>query len=209
MTAARLILHEPFESEARQRVAVPFGMWTFLATECLFFGGIFLFYAFARWHGGAAFLDGAKESAFWFGTANTVILMTSSLAMAIAERATAVQAMRIARWALWATLLLGACFLVVKGLEYRKDLGEHLFPGPHFKLGVGPAQQFWAFYWTATAVHAAHLTIGLGAVARLIRLAHRDQLACRYTAAQGTALYLHLVDIVWVTLYPLLYLAGR
>ncbi|WNO52723.1 cytochrome c oxidase subunit 3 [Stakelama saccharophila] len=204
-----LLLHEPFENPARQRVAVPFGMWAFLTTEILFFAGIFLFYAHSRWNGGQAFLEGAKESAFWYGTINTAILMTSSLAMAIAERANRLSVMPLVRAMLWLTILLGTVFLVVKGLEYHKDVSEHLVPGPHFKLEHGPAEQFWAFYWTATGVHAVHLTIGIGAVMRLAWIDWRSDLSRRDTLIEATALYLHLVDIIWLTLYPLLYLAGR
>ncbi|MBY8829465.1 cytochrome c oxidase subunit 3 [Hephaestia mangrovi] len=204
-----IIIHEPFETAARQKVAVPFGVWSFLATECLFFGGIFLFYAYARWHGGEAFSAGAKETDIWFGSANTFILMTSSLTMAIAERATKEGLVRLARWMLWATIGFGLAFLVVKGFEYRKDISEHLIPGPHFKLEQGPAAQFWAFYWTVTVTHAIHLTIGLGVVGRLLWIDRRGDLAPHATTAEGTALYWHLVDIVWVILYPLLYLVGR
>ncbi|GGO90992.1 cytochrome c oxidase subunit 3 [Stakelama pacifica] len=204
-----IALHDPFEEPARQQVAVSFGMWSFLATECLFFAGIFLFYANARWHGGEAFLNGAGESAFWFGTANTAILMTGSMAMAIAERAAKADIVRLTRWMLWAMLALGLLFLAVKGVEYRKDLHEHLFPGPDFKLDSGPAEQFWAFYWAVTAVHAVHLTIGLAATARLLWMDRHVSLHRHHSTVMASALYLHFVDIVWIALYPLLYLAGR
>ncbi|MBT0667617.1 cytochrome c oxidase subunit 3 [Novosphingobium profundi] len=207
--AEDLVLHEPFEEAARQRIAVPFGVWSFLATECLFFGGILLFYAYARWHGGEAFTQGAKEAAVWYGTINTAVLMTSSLTMAIAERATKGGFRVVARWMLGGTLMLGLSFLVIKGFEYRKDVHEHLIPGPGFKFGQGPAAQFWAFYWTATVTHAIHVTIGLGIIARLLWIERRGDLLLHATSAQGGALYWHLVDIVWVVLYPLLYLVGR
>jgi cytochrome c oxidase subunit 3 len=104
--------------------------------------------------------------------------------------------------------VLGLAFLTVKGFEYAKDIGEHLVPGPHFALAATGASEFWAFYWTVTVVHATHLTIGLGIVGRML-LIRKDQLAARWTTAEGTALYWHLVDVVWVFLYPLIYLAGR
>ncbi len=201
-------LRAPWRDAGRQRVATQFGVWAFLATETLFFGGLFLFYAVARSQHGPGFIAGAREADIWFGSANTLVLLTSSLTMAIAERAVREGLTGLARAMLAATILLGLLFLTVKGFEYRKDIGEQLVPGPHFRLAAIGAAQFWAFYWTATVIHAIHLTIGLGIVGRLL-LIPRDALAARWTTAEGTALYWHLVDVVWVILYPLLYLAGR
>ena len=201
-------LNEPWRDAERQRVATQFGMWSFLATETLFFGGIFLFYTVARWSHNPGFLAGARETDIWFGSVNTVILLTSSLTMAIAERGVRAGLVPLSRAMYVATLVLGLSFLVVKGFEYAKDLSEHLFPGPGFPLAATGASEFWSFYWTVTVVHATHLTIGLGIVGRML-LIPRDTLATRWTTAEGTALYWHLVDVVWVFLYPLLYLAGR
>jgi cytochrome c oxidase subunit 3 len=201
-------LNQPWRTEERQRVATQFGMWSFLATETLFFGAIFLVYAMARWSHPTGFLIGAREADVWFGSINTVVLLTSSLTMAIAERAVRAALVPLARAMYGATIVLGLAFLTVKGFEYAKDIGEHLVPGPHFALAATGASEFWAFYWTVTVVHATHLTIGLGIVGRML-LIRKDQLAARWTTAEGTALYWHLVDVVWVFLYPLIYLAGR
>lgn len=201
-------MNEPWRSEERQRVAMQFGMWSFLATETLFFAAIFLFYAVSRTFDNAGFIAGAHEADVVFGTANTVILLTSSLTMAIGERAASAGLVRLARMMFAATIALGLGFLVVKGFEYRSDLEKHLFPGPHFPIQQLGASQFWSFYWAATVVHAIHLTIGLGVVARLL-LIPRDELAARATTAESSALYWHLVDVVWVLIYPLVYLVGR
>lgn len=208
MTQPPAILNEPWRTPERQQVAMQFGIWLFLATEALFFGGLFLFYAVSRFTDSAGFEIGAREADIWFGTANTAVLMTSSLTMAIGERATKEGLVRLARSMVMATLALGATFLVVKGFEYRSDIEKHLIPGPTFNYAVRGAAQFWAFYWTATVVHAIHLTVGLGIVSRLLFISKED-LPERWTTAIGTALYWHLVDIVWVILYPLLYLVGR
>jgi cytochrome c oxidase subunit 3 len=208
MSQPPAILNEPWRTPERQQVAMQFGIWLFLATEALFFGGLFLFYAVSRFTDSAGFDIGAREADFWFGTANTAVLMTSSLTMAIGERATKEGLVRLARAMMMATLALGATFLVVKGFEYRSDIEKHLIPGPAFPYAVRGAAQFWAFYWTATVVHAIHLTVGLGIVSRLLFISKED-LPERWTTAIGTALYWHLVDIVWVILYPLLYLVGR
>jgi cytochrome c oxidase subunit 3 len=201
-------LNEPWRTAERQRVATLFGMWSFLATETLFFGGIFLFYAASRWAQPAGFVAGAREADAIFGSANTVILLTSSLTMAIGERAVREGLVSLARSMFALTIALGLGFLTVKGFEYHQDITEHLIPGPHFKLHQPGASQFWSFYWTVTVVHAIHLTIGLGVVVRLL-LIPRDRLASRSTTAEGSALYWHLVDVVWVFLYPMIYLTGR
>lgn len=201
-------LNVPWHSPARQQVAVQFGTWAFLATETLFFGAIFLVYTVARLRHPAGFVAGAREAEVMFGTVNTVILITSSFTMAVAERAVRERLAGLARAMTAVTILLGLTFLVVKGFEYKSDIDKHLIPGPGFPLRELGASQFWAFYWIATVVHAIHLTIGLFIVGRLlvIRVRHLPE---RWIAAEGTALYWHLVDVVWVFLYPLIYLAGR
>ena len=201
-------LNEPWHSPQRQRVATQFGVWAFLATETLFFGALFLVYAHARVFDHAGFMAGARKADVWCGSVNTVVLITSSLTMAIAERAVRERLVGLARWMTAATVMLGVTFLAVKGFEYAKDLHEHLLPGPDFKIAERGASLFWAFYWIATVVHATHLTIGLGIVGRLLLIRVRT-LPEKWIAAEGTALYWHLVDVVWVFLYPLLYLAGR
>ena len=128
--------------------------------------------------------------------------------MAVAERAVREALIPHARAMFAATWLLGAAFLVVKGFEYRSDFAKHLVPGSGFPLHETGAAQFWAFYWTATGIHACHLAIGLGVVGRMLLIPRRE-LATRATAAEGSALYWHFVDVVWVTLFALLYLVGR
>jgi len=201
-------LQEPWQTAERQHVAMQFGMWCFLATETLFFGGLILFYTVARYSHSAGFTAGAREAEVMFGTINTVVLLTSSLTMAIAERAVREALTPLARVMFAATLVLGIAFLTIKGFEYHSDIEKHLVPGPDFKLTETGASQFWAFYWTATGVHACHMLIGLGIVARML-LIPKATLPGRWTTAEGSALYWHLVDVVWVVLYALIYLVGR
>lgn len=209
MTTPAPALHEPWSEPERQHEAIVFGLWVFLASEMLFFGGILLFYAASRHAYGSGFIAGAREASVFFGTFNTFVLMTSSLTIAVAERAIRAGRTRWSILGLWATVALGGVFLVVKGLEYADDISKHLLPGPGFPVDAAGAQLFWGFYWTVTVVHAIHLTIGIGAVGRLLLLARKGELAPRWMGVEGTTLYWHLVDIVWVMLYPLIYLAGR
>lgn len=209
--AAAPVLVEPFEDAARQHEAMLFGLWLFLATEVLFFGGFFFLYAVARIQDPTGFAKGAHEANLLFGTINTVLLLTSSATLTVAERASRAGWLPAARAAIVATILLGTAFLCVKGLEYREDLSEHLFPtlADFPFIGNVGATRFWSFYWFITLVHAVHLTIGIGLVARLLWIDRTQDLARRWMVVEVTTLYWHLVDIVWLLLWPLIYLVGR
>jgi cytochrome c oxidase subunit III len=136
--------------------------------------------------------------------------MTSSFTMAVAARAAEAHLRRAAHWCLAATIALGAAFLVVKGFEYAEDIRKHLVPGPGFRLEPPATQLFWAFYWIATGIHAVHLTIGIGAVGRLWLFSWLRELPLEESpAAEATALYWHLVDVIWIFLFPIIYLVGR
>ena len=202
-------IHEPWHTAERQHAAMLFGFWLFLATEILFFGGLFMAYAALRFEDATGLAAGAHEANLAFGTANTIILTTSSAAIVIAERAVRAGWARAGRWCLWLTLVLAVAFLVVKGFEYAEDLHEHLWPNAGFALAEPGARRFWGFYWVATDIHAIHILIGIGAVARLLWIDARGMLARRWMGVEVTTLYWHFVELVWLTLYPLIYLAGR
>ena len=209
MSQSPALLYEPWPDRERQRKAYVFGTWLFLASELLFFGGLLFAYAVLRVTNTAEVAAAARHASPIFGTANTAILMTSSLSMAIAERANSAGKQRAAGLGLLLTFLLGATFVVVKGFEYAKDLHEHLLPGPDFALSTSPALLFWGFYWIATGVHAVHVSIGLLLILRLMLFARRHSLAPHQNSVETTTLYWHLVDVIWVVLYPLIYLVGR
>jgi cytochrome c oxidase subunit 3 len=209
MSEAFQPLHEPWPDLEHQREAVKFGTWAFLASEALFFGGLLMIYTVYRNLYPEAFAIAARETDIVYGTVNTAVLLTSSLTMAVAERAAADGFRRMALWCLAATALFGAAFLTIKGFEYADDLSKHLVPGAHFPLQPVETQIFWAFYWIATVIHATHLTIGIAVViVAMIRL-WRAGLEVESPRFEGIALYWHLVDIIWVILLPLLYLVGR
>jgi len=202
-------LREPWSDLGRQEESAVLGIWLFLGTEVLFFGGLFAGYAVYRMLYTAGFLDGARQTEIVFGSANTAILLTSSFAMALGVRAARAGIARFARACFYVTAALGAVFLVLKGFEYRDDIAKHLVPGPGFAIAQRGAEIFWTLYWLMTLIHAVHVLIGIGAVLRLpIAGRDRDWLT-RSPAVEVTGLYWHFVDAIWVILFPLLYLGGR
>jgi cytochrome c oxidase subunit III len=203
------ILREPWPNVERQRYGATFGIWTFLATELLFFGALFLTYAVYRSLHPEAFRVASHATDIVYGTTNTVILLTSSLIMTIAERAATDGLRRVTSTCLLLTAALGTAFLVVKGFEYSNDISKGLVPGPEFPLHPASTQLFWALYWVMTVVHAIHLTMGIGAVLLLMVLVNRNAIPLRTPASEVISLYWHLVDVIWVTLYALIYLPGR
>ena len=202
-------LREPWGSIRRQREAASFGTWVFLASEALLFSGLILAFAFNRATHPDAFLAAGRETDVVFGTANTLVLLTSSLTMAVGAEAARAGARRWALPALALTVLLGLAFLTIKGFEWRQDFHEHLFPGAGFKLDQPAAQLFFALYWCMTALHGLHVTGGLALISFLTWQGWRGARPLDSPAYEAAALYWHLVDIVWVFLYPLLYLGGR
>ncbi len=205
-------IREPWAHFSRQHDADKFGIWVFLASELLFFGALMLTYAVCRIEHSQAFAAAGRETNIWYGTINTAILLTSSLTMAVASQAaTSRQPLRkLVLSCLLATAALGVAFMVVKGFEYKEDIDKHLVPGPHFALPQAGAQLFYGLYWLVTGVHAIHLSIGIVLVCRLVLLGYRRKIELGSNPRiEVTALYWHLVDVVWIFLYPLIYLPGR
>lgn len=189
------------------------GMWVFLATEMMFFGPIFLAYAVGRLHLPEAFTAAARHTDVALGTINTLVLLTSSAAIALSTECARGGAMRLARRLMWLTVVLGCAFLAIKGYEYFKDVREGLFPGPGFHAaglaGETGARLFFFLYFVATGLHAVHLTVGICLVLAVLRQAGRAPAVPVLRRLEATGLYWHFVDIVWVFLFPILYLAGR
>jgi cytochrome c oxidase subunit 3 len=202
-------LHKPWRSLHRQREGAAFGLWVFLGSEVMFFGCALLAYAVYRslWPG--AFAAAARETNIIYGTVNTALLLTSSLTMAAAAEGARAGLRRMTLLCLAATVAFGLGFLVVKGFEYREDITKHLVPGAGFRLGEPQAQIFFAFYWLLTGVHAVHLSIGIGITTTLGIQAWRGSRPLASPGFEAAGLYWHFVDLVWIFLYPLLYLAGR
>jgi cytochrome c oxidase subunit 3 len=190
----------PFDSIAERREAGLFGMWAFLVTEVLFFGPLFFGYVHGRLSSPDAFVSGSHHMHIVLGTLNTAILMTSSLTMALALRA-AQTGRGTLRLFLVVTALLGLAFLGIKASEYWMEAKEAAQVS-------GAALQFYFLYFAMTGLHALHLTIGLGVLAWLWRHARRFGPAY-HAPVEVSGLYWHVVDVVWVFLYPMFYLLER
>jgi cytochrome c oxidase subunit 3 len=234
-----LVAHH-FENVEQQRDAGTFGMWVFLASEILFFGGLFCAYAVMRF-GGLATMDPAGWSAAAqqlsevAGGINTALLLTSSLTMALAVWASQTKNGKLLRLFLALTLTFGASFLVVKAYEWYHEYEEGLVPGkvkltdPEGKTGTGfgykpdgtrsevveklslpqrrSMEMFFVFYFTITGLHALHMVIGLAVLGIQLALALRSDFGVRdYAPIEIAGLYWHFVDVVWIFVFPLLYL---
>ena len=201
-----------FHSLAHQGETAEFGMWVFLATEVLFFGGMFLAYAVYRSTYPIGFAEASKETRFIIGTANTVLLLTSSLTMAWAVQLSGTRARRALAVLLLVTAALGVVFIALKGVEYHLDIADHDFPGLDFALDRPFARQmelFWFLYYMLTGIHAIHLSIGVGIVLLMAARAARGEFDRYGKPVEILAYYWSFVDLVWIVLYALIYLPGR
>jgi cytochrome c oxidase subunit 3 len=199
---------EPFPSIEVQRDSARLGMLVFLTTEILLFAGVFAAAALLRIEHSQAYAAASREMHFWLGGINTAVLLTSSALVAGMVEAVRGGRARMAAWMLAAAIVLGVLFLGIKFTEYALEYRDGVVPGlSDARLHGGPHELFMNLYFAGTGLHAIHVTVGLGVLASLIwpfGAARRDRAA---TLAGNAALYWHLVDIVWVFLYPTLYLA--
>ena len=206
-------LAHQFDNMAQQREAATLGMWCFLVTEVLFFGGMFLTYALYRGWYPSAFTAASRELLIWPGTINTAVLITSSLTMALAVHAAQTGDRRSLLRFLGATMLLGTIFLGIKAFEYYEGVLEHHVPGRTFQFEAEhfrEAQIFFSLYYLMTGLHAIHMIIGLGVLAVMVWMSWRGAITAEYyNPIEVSGLYWHFVDIVWIFLFPLLYLIGR
>jgi cytochrome c oxidase subunit 3 len=228
-------LQHHFETMAQQKEASTLGMWVFLLTEVLFFGGLFFAYMLYRIWYFDAFAEASRSLGIELGAFNTAVLIGSSLTMALAVRAaqTSERAATV-RW-LILTMILGCVFLGVKVVEYADKFEHHHVPGAHYiwaaeHEGAGaeggaaaehaaPAsggdlqrltQIFFSLYFTMTGLHALHMIVGVAIMAVITWMAHKGRFdSSYYTPVEMAGLYWHFVDLVWIFLFPLLYLVER
>ena len=197
----------------QQFEASQLGMWAFLVTEVMFFGGLFASYTIYRTMYSEAFADTSRFMDVILGGANTAVLIGSSLTMAMAVRASQLGQKRMLQLMLIGTIVLGSVFLVIKGFEYHSKWVEHLVPGQNFQFeGRDPvhSQLLFCFYFAMTGMHALHMIVGEGLLTWLLVTARKGIYNSHYyTPVEMIGLYWHFVDIVWIFLFPLLYLIGR
>ena len=211
-THSAALAHQ-FDTLEQQKEASTLGMWLFLMTEVLFFGGLFMAYLLYRtWYPGA-FAAASHELIVWAGTLNTCVLITSSLTMALAVHAAQTGQRRALMLFLTATIALGFVFLGIKAYEYYTEYIEHHVPGFGFQFeqeNFRHAQIFFSLYFVMTGLHAVHMIVGIGVMLVMLLLSYRGVFSEEYnTPIEISGLYWHFVDIVWIFLFPLLYLVGR
>ncbi len=237
-------LRHHFDTMAQQKEAAVIGMWVFLLTEILFFGGLFMAYMVYRIWYFDAFAEASRSLDLFWGGLNTAVLIGSSLTMAMAVRSAQTnQRIATVNW-LILTILLGCVFLGVKYIEYADKFAHHHVPGPHFiwaaehdegaaggaehaapaaeaaapahRLTMTPdqlqrtTQIYFSLYFTMTGLHALHMIIGVGLMLVITWMAWKGKFDEQYyTPVEMSGLYWHFVDIVWIFLFPLLYLVER
>jgi cytochrome c oxidase subunit III len=206
-----------FETMGQQRESASLGMWVFLVTEVLFFGGMFMTYTLNRSTYPEIFAEASRSITLWLGGVNTVVLIGSSLTMAMAVWASQAGKKKLIPIFIVATLMLGTVFLGIKGIEYHDKYVEHHIPGLNFNFEPGAdvatnahAQLFFSLYFAMTGLHALHMIIGAGLLLWLLKESLRGRFTPQYnTPVELVGLYWHFVDIVWIFLFPLLYLIDR
>jgi cytochrome c oxidase subunit 3 len=201
-----------FASVRHRDETAELGMWVFIATEVLLFGGLVLSYFVYRHGYPQAFMAASRHTDIAIGTANTAILLSSSFLVACAVEAFAGGAYTVSRVLLIGAVVLGLSFIVLKGIEYTNEYREHLIPGINFNF-EGPltygVELFFVFYFVATALHAMHMLVGIGLLTVFaIRIGHAEESRTQ-AALHSAALYWHFVDVVWIFLFALIYLPGR
>jgi cytochrome c oxidase subunit III len=202
-----------FDTLQQQAEASTLGMWLFLVTEVMFFGGLFMAYLLYRVWYPEAWSEGSGELDIVLGGVNTVVLILSSLTMALAVRAAQTGLPRATVIWLVLTMALGMTFLVIKFFEYKHKFELHHVPGANFTFEGPHADQvqiFLSLYFTMTGLHALHMVIGFGILSVITWMAYKRRFSpAWYTPVEMSGLYWHFVDIVWIFLFPLLYLVDR
>ena len=186
------------------------GMWLFLVTEMVLFGGLFIAYSYMRYRYPAEFHHGGQELNVTLGVINTIVLLTSSLTVVLSIVAIQRSDRRTTMALLYATVGLGLTFLVIKGFEWAAKFQHGLYPSSaHLATLPGGEQVFFGLYFTMTGLHGLHVLVGICVLSVLARMvARRSIRQDHYIHLENGGLYWHLVDVIWIFLLPLFYLAA-
>ncbi len=206
-------LQHHFASLEQQHEASTLGMWAFLITEIMFFGGLFTLFSVYVSLYAEGFAEGSKHLDLFLGTVNTAVLIGSSFTMAMAVRSAQLGRRTPLLGFLVLTMCLGCVFIGIKGIEYAHKFEQHLVPGSNFHLDSPVAQNaqlFFSFYFAMTGLHALHMVVGVGILTWLLVHSWQGRVSPTYFwPVEVSGLYWHFVDIVWIFLFPLLYLVAR
>jgi cytochrome c oxidase subunit 3 len=216
-------LRHHFDDMEQQFDSATLGMWVFLLTEIMFFGGMFGAYTVYRGMYPGAFASTSAHMNPFYGALNTAVLIVSSLTMALAVRSARTGQQKAIQMFLILTMIFGIAFLVIKGFEYHEHWVDMKVPliGGHWDYSntpefptqaqyARPAQIMFCFYFFMTGFHALHMVVGVGLMTTILIMARRGTFSTSYfTPVEISGLYWHFVDIVWIFLFPLLYLIGR
>jgi cytochrome c oxidase subunit 3 len=199
-----------FSSIGRQNEAMRLGMWLFLATEVLLFAGLFCGYAVYRFEFPAAFEECSRHLDIALGTVNTVVLITSSFTVALAIHFARTNRSKAAAVCLVITLAFALAFLGIKAVEYTAHFREHALPGKYYafeEVKLPGSAMFYTLYFLMTGLHGVHVVAGMSVLSYILwRTTQGRYSSAYYTGIELGGLYWHLVDLVWIFLYPLLYL---
>jgi len=208
-----------YDSAEHQYLAAKFGTWVFLCTEILMFGGLFVGYIIYHQKFPQMFHEGSKFCDWRLGGTNTLVLIFSSLTMALSIYYAQLNQKKKSLASLYITLICGFIFLGIKYIEYTHKFHEGLFPGRFFAfdnpeemarwkaMGINNMGMFFSFYFVMTGIHASHVIAGMGLITWLIIRTHRGDFdSDYYTPLECVGLFWHLVDLIWIYLFPLLYL---
>lgn len=201
-----------FTEVEQQRESAKLGMWIFLLTEILLFGGLFVAYAVYRAWNPEMFFNAHKQLNVYLGTLNTIVLITSSLTVALAIRNIQLNNRKRSMQLLVATIVLAGVFLVVKYFEYSHKFHLGQLPGKYYSFeglqGTNP-HVFFSIYFLMTGLHGIHVILGMAVIGWVLYRTYKNHFSAEYyTPVEMVGLYWHLVDLIWIYLFPLFYLIG-
>jgi len=194
--------------EARDNTSAKLGMWLFILSELLLFGGMFILYSVYRYKNPADFYHGSRELDVILGTLNTLILLTSSLTMALSIAAIQKGNRKLSSYLLIATIFFGLLFLLNKGMEWSTKIDHSIYPSSPILLERPKGEiLFFGLYYVMTGLHGLHVLVGIAVLSLMLNFLLSGKISqTHFVALENSGLYWHLVDIIWIFLFPLFYL---